>query len=178
MKLSTSWQLCQGGRGKESSTTVAYLCLHSVFISLSLLPLLSLSTFLFYLTLFGIYSIQYILHVLVLQRLQRNKGDKQKGGNQINMRMQIMANGNGDEGTMGEGRNGMRARRVRVRSEVRTQIANNFAVLFTVRPSVGRRPRPNMNFTSGSRATPIGYVCRICQGPEHNGPARVWWRRH
>lgn len=71
----------------------------------------------------------------MLQRLQRNKGDKQKGGNQMNMRMQIMANGNGDGGTMGEGRNGMRARRVRVRSEVRTQIANNFAVLFTVRPS-------------------------------------------
>lgn len=39
----------------------------------------------------------------MLQRLQRNKGDKQKGGNQINMRMQIMANGKWRRGDNGGG---------------------------------------------------------------------------
>lgn len=40
--------------------------------------------------------------------MQGNKSDKQKGGNQINMRMQIMANGDGDGD--GDGDGAMRAR--------------------------------------------------------------------
>lgn len=50
------------------------------------------------LTLFSIpYTIQFVLHILMGCNgcCGRSKSDKQKSGNQINMRMQIMANGGG-----------------------------------------------------------------------------------